>query len=220
MRSTELLSLALLFPSEFKRVESKPKVPAQGDFEAMARRRQRELKDIADDLEAGVIQPQEWAERFHATLIEGHSQAWLMGRHRAGLLTEAEEIDLLMGSAKADIEAQYLQGFLRDILDGRYTDKEGKLKIGPLVSRSNLYLGKMRGTANESFTAASGDDDEIWWVLGEKEHCSECPLLAADSPYTKHTLYTHPGAGDTPCRGYCDCTLRRGDGRTSFARVD
>jgi hypothetical protein len=56
---------------------------------------------------------------------------------------------------------------------------------------------------------------QIWWVLEPRaEHCSECPQLAAASPYDApwvqggNILYNSPGDGQTECGAGCKCSLQ------------
>lgn len=59
----------------------------------------------------------------------------------------------------------------------------------------------------------------LWWDLEPTaQHCSDCPALAAASPYDPpwiaggNTLMTTPGDGATECGAGCRCSLRYGDG--------
>lgn len=198
----------------------KPKLrrPSQRNFSAMVRRRQRELHRLTDKLAKGEITADEWADRFDAVLLEGHTQAQVLGRRLAGDATAESLNDLLVAITAKDREAQYLARFLRDIKDGLLNDVQGKLKANKVKNRQNLYLGRMRGTANKAFVTHTPTDlDWFAWRLGGREnHCSICPTLAAQSPWSKDTLWTFPGEGDTPCLGHCKCFLQRVDGRMGF----
>jgi hypothetical protein len=200
-----------------------PSVPTQGDYAGMVRRRQREFHAITDRLIAGKISPGEWFDLMESVILEGHTAAYEMGRNRAGDLTENVN-DLLRGMAKRDQESYYLRGFAEALQnkDPRYWDEELRTFRETIKSRQNLYIGKMRGTANEAFVRATPDAlDEFYWRLGgAEEHCDECPQYAALSPFTKATLFSVPGASDTPCRTNCLCHLERVDGQTGFKPVE
>jgi hypothetical protein len=103
--------------------------------------------------------------------------------------------------------------------DPRYFDGDGSFRPGSLDPRTDLYVGRMRGSANEAFAKGSFEDDpkaEFVWQLGSEDSCEDCPEKAADSPYTEDTLYSYPGDGDTECLGNCKCILVRQDGATGF----
>lgn len=210
---------------QFKREERKRTLPQQADYQAMVARRKRQIVRVCNRLGAGELSPAQWADAFHAILVQGHADAWMLGRQRAGDLSPRSSLDDLAGSAIADGESEHLNDFLAKLedpaiaaRDGGLYDLEGNLKLGKVKNRAQSYLGKMRATAAESFVEA-GDDDELYdWVLGAvEEHCPDCPQWAAMSPFMKGTLPLYPGDGTTPCKGNCYCHLvRRSDGRTAF----
>jgi hypothetical protein len=81
------------------------------------------------------------------------------------------------------------------------------------MNRGRLYIGTMRGTQGQGFVFGSPEDVEFNWRLGGPEdHCTDCPVIAAASPFTAGTIFTHPGMGDTPCLGNCNCYWEREDG--------
>lgn len=181
------------------------------------------LQDVNRRLESGELSPRQWAEAFDKELHAGHIEAVRLGRALGGAeaLPDNELEDFARGIK--DNEAQWLQAFQGAIeaKDDRYFDADGNIKPGSLESRTDLYVGKMRGSANDAFRDASDPDAEFDWELGGNEdHCDDCPQIAAASPYRQDTLYTTPGAGDTECLGNCTCVLVRGDGIRGFDRVD
>lgn len=171
-----------------------------------------------------------WAERFDKVLLDGHYEALRLGYERAGDFEyDPAELKVLARGIK-DTESQYLQGyrdadgvwhngFVQDLKSGddpRYFDEEGLLKPGSLDARSDLYVGRMRGTANEAFLDASPEDATYDWELGVSEHCADCIELADLSPYTRDTIISFPGDGGTSCLGNCGCRLVRDDGVEGF----
>lgn len=197
--------------------------PTQADYDNMIRRRRRELRNVTEQLARGDITAQTWADRFDSILLSGHSRAWHLGRHLAGDTSEFGEDDRLAGMAAKDPEGEYLNAFLGDLLkrDPRYFDEDGNLRSDAVMNRGNLYLGKMRGTANEAFVAASDEDEQFDWVLGGAEkHCEDCPRIAKLSPFDKTTLWTHPGQGDTECLGNCKCFIRRRSDRLTGFKAE
>lgn len=172
-------------------------------------------------LEKEDIGPTQWFIAMKDVLHEGHTLAGALGRQRAGDLTPRSVVDELWGVVAMREEETYLQGFYQALQnqDKRYYDDFGKVKPGSLKGRQFQYVQKMRGTANQSFANSSDPSMLFDWVMLHSEHCPRCPELQAGSPYTKETLPTHPGSGDTPCRSNCGCVLVRYDGVIGFARV-
>ena len=177
--------------------------PRQSDWAAFNRARLHDLEKLNDRLIAGQLNPQEWYEAFGELLLDGHAGAGALGRQRSGNMDPLGIDDFLRARRIVDgEEADFLLGFL-DALenqDPRYWDAEAQaFRASTVGNRSRLYVGKMRGTAGEAFVAASPEEAEFEWVLGAAEHCPDCPVLASMSPWTKTTLWTAPGSGDTQC---------------------
>lgn len=184
----------------------------------------QKLLDLNQRLERGRITPDDWAEEFYQVVYDGHLQAAALGQSRAGL----KQLDLnalkAIARQKADEESEFIQGFkgALNAKDARYHDPEtGALRPGSMESRTDLYVGKMRGTANEQFGEASPAESRWTWRLGAVEkHCPDCPRLAAiikDRPWSE--VFEYPGQGGTACLGHCDCRLVRSDGVEGFANT-
>lgn len=115
-------------------------------------------------------------------------------------------------------QAEYLTEFFRAIEEGRYTepateDNPAGVDIEGMMRRMGLYVRRAIGSANRAWVDGLPRDAEIYWRLGETEmHCSDCPELARNSPYTKATLPTVPGSGATQCFVNCLCHLETADG--------
>lgn len=196
-----------------------PRRPSQGNFNAMLNARQSDLNALIEQLGKGEITPREWADAFDEVLLNGHTQAWAMGRQRAGDLYPLKPSDQMIGLAAKDGEAPFLQGFMDDISNGRYIDDEGNWKLGQIKQRASLYVGKMRGTASEAWAKAAPLDERVYWVMLAMEHCTDCPEMAAltaSKEFTASELWAYPGSGDTQCLGNCRCVLRLASGAESF----
>jgi hypothetical protein len=190
-------------------------LPSDPDpFLSFAYRIERRLRSLARDWEDGDLSPLKWLQDFSTLVRDSHIDAHLIGQQMAGgdgVLMHA----LAVGGSIADNESEFIQGFYLDLVNGRYDGK-----ADALMARQNLYLGKMRGTAGQGFLDGSPDLSLFYWTLGGAEdHCKECPDIASNSPYTKWTMYTTPGACDTPCLGNCLCSLERGDGAMGPAPI-
>lgn len=194
---------------------------SQAKFERLHNRSKRTTEKLIDRLGKGRITASDFADDFYTLLYGAHSEAWAIGRQVGGDRAKLNEDDQLLGLEIADNETEYLNSFINDIEDGRYTDADGNLKIGAVKQRANLYLGKLRGTANEAFVSASDPDDQFDWRMSAIEHCDDCPRFASLSPFNADELYAYPGSGDTECMTNCKCYLvRKSDGKSSIKPVE
>jgi hypothetical protein len=195
--------------------------PTQASFDRMVLGHQKQIRRITEDLAGGKITVFEWSLRFDSILAEGHTRGYVLGRQHGGDLSPRSEADEALGQIAKSADQSFLANFRADLgnhADSRYWDTDLKLRVGPVLSRANLYTGKFRATAAEAFVSAGSEDDLYNWVLGGAEaHCHECPEMAALSPYTAATLFSYPGGGDQPCLGNCKCHLvRLRDGKVAF----
>ncbi len=196
------------------------KRPSTAQFRTMLTQLRGRVQEVSERLERGEIDPRSWAEAFHQILTEGHSLGWMMGRQRSGNLGGLTFDDVMHGVAVTDADADFLLGFLDDLINGRYTSDDGVLTVP--VWRTDLYLHKIRGTANQAFAEVSELDDAFAWELGgAEEHCPDCPELAAASPWDLSTLFAFPGDCTTKCKSNCKCFLvRLRDGISGFKSVE
>ena len=194
----------------------------QSDFESLSRGTRGDLFRITSRLATQLITPDDWADYFDAILFNAHTQASVLGRRLAGDKWPLNDDDRARGLAAKDADADFLRNFLEDIRTGRYTDEETEeLRQAQVMNRAQLYVRKIRATSAEAFVSAGEVDDEYTWKLGPNDHCADCPRIAALSPFTVDTLFTHPGEGDTACISNCTCILIRDrDGAATFDRVD
>lgn len=192
--------------------------PTQAEFDAMIRQRKGELSRLVSRLSSRSITVDEFGRVFDSILLESHANGWTLGRQRAGNLKEEMFDDYLAAVAAKDKDGAFLLNFLDDISGGRYGDIN-ELSTGAIQARANLYVARARGTSNEAFVETSPDGMEFTWHLGGTEdHCSDCPEIAALSPFIKDTMFTYPGHGDTPCLANCKCYLTREDKVSAFQR--
>jgi len=192
--------------------------PTNKDFDRLATETFDKLQTLTRQLANGDLTPDEWGDAFHALLVDSHADAWLLGSRRGGRdVSELQQIANRYGQHYADTETQWLNNFIDDLANGRYTDDAGNLKLSAIDARSRLYVGKLRGNANQAFVDSGTHNESYRWVMTGFEHCEDCPRLAALSPFTANELYTVPGAGDTECLGHCRCVLvRESDGVRGF----
>ena len=213
-------------PSASKKLPTSALVrrPSDRSFAKATLARVSDMERLSRRLASGVLGLDEWADAFHAVLVRGHSDAYTLGRQRAGDLAAQTRDDERFGLDAADGQGERLQRFLDQLKAGdpRYFDEDGKLVPGSLDVRYRQYASRMRATSSEAFVDAGEPDDEYDWELGAAElHCVDCPELAALSPYTASTIISHPADGQTDCGPNCTCRLRRRrDKVAAFSRVD
>lgn len=223
MRISEVFQKEAAFPNDEEGpwyTVPRRRAPTDRDFELFLRRQWQTTLDILEDFRAGKITAREFGERVYQAQLDGHSLSWMLGRQRGGIFEALTRDDVLAGMASADQDGSYLSQFVLDLIEGRYDDDEGKLKVRAVESRLRLYTARMRGTSSEAFVRASLDTAEFVWVLGDnEEHCQDCPDIADQNPWAKEALYIFPGDGSTECLANCKCHLMRDDGVGSFIPV-
>lgn len=190
--------------------------PSQASYASLEKKADRQLVNLTGRLADGKLSVETWQDRFLGVLEQRHSDAWTLGRQRAGDLATQSQADTQEGAAITDGEARFLQRFVDDINEGRYTGEDGTLDKPKLQARARFYAKRLLGSANESFVTHSEPETEFTWVMGGAEHCGDCPDLAAGSPYTADVLWTYPRSGGTQCLFHCKCHLKRSDKLTGF----
>lgn len=187
----------------------------------------RELLALAEQVAAGTLRAESLEVRMMMALESGHIAAHAAGQEMSGFPV-SQTLAARRGSLVAQAQNSYVRGLVTALIeqDPRYWDTEAReWREEPLRARMGSYVGRTRGTANDGWVSAAPAFTLYTWNLGAVEmHCSECPVLAADSPYLASadtgqlqypTLYTKPGECDTPCLFNCTCTLSRAsDGAT------
>lgn len=193
--------------------------PLNSDFARLAQDAHAKLQRLTERLANGDISPDEWGDLFHAVLVDSHADSWLLGASHGGRdTTTLQTVANRYGQHYADTETQWLNSFIDDIANGRYTDDAGIINQSAIDVRSRLYASKLRGTSNQAFVDSGEFGDSYRWVMTGLEHCEDCPRLAALSPYSAGELFTVPGAGDTACLGNCTCiVVRLSDGMKGFS---
>jgi hypothetical protein len=193
--------------------------PRPSEYELLVARHDKQFRELAVKL-AGGMSVGEWRDAMEAEIDEMHYQTHLIGQKISGNTSMDMAWARRVAAQMRDEESQYLNDFAAKIEDGGYELVDGGLNDDAVYSRQRLYLGKSRGTGNQAFVDASPIGSEWDWILGGiEEHCADCPVLAAGGPYIDETLYTTPGAGDTPCLGNCKCHIKRADGAVGILPI-
>lgn len=144
------------------------------------------------------------AESFHAAIDLGWQEAFTAGMQEmhGGVAPSRKAQRVLQAEAAA--QKAYATRFASDVAEGVPT-QPGRWSEG----RRTAAYAEATGAAFQIAGALGGPPGElIWWRLGEVvNHCAECPIIAANSPYTQESIPTAPRAGATPCRASCKCYL-------------
>lgn len=144
------------------------------------------------------------AESFHAAIDAGWSESFQAGMQElhGGVAPSRKSQRVLQAETAA--QKAYATRFASDVAAGVPT-QPGRWSEGRRVSA----YAEATGAAVQIAGALGGPPAElIWWHLGEVvNHCAECPIIAANSPYTQDSIPTVPRAGATPCRASCKCYL-------------
>lgn len=152
----------------------------------------KSIKEVMEQYLGGKIT--NWNERMLGVIQHYYEEAYRKGKGSDVL--SALEKKLIDQQVKGQIP--YLSNFEQNLT------REKPLKM---YARANLYA--QRGTALYEMGHLSSLDDDVLidWILGYAEHCDDCIMLSRNSPYTKMTLPSIPGLGDTMCLVNCQCKL-------------
>jgi hypothetical protein len=195
-----------------------PRRPSQANYRAATRKVQSAIGGLVDRLANGEITLGTFEHDALLIIEDGHISAGALGRMRAGDLTPRNLSDFVWSLAPMREDTPRFRTFVSQIRaeDPRYV-KDGQMRADSIKNRAGLYVQKMRGTANAAFEQASPDESLFDWVMLAAEHCPDCPRRQEGSPYTKHTIPSHPGDGNTACNVNCGCVLVRYSMTDSFA---
>ncbi len=138
---------------------------------------------------------------FHTTLDASYRQAYAKGRDFWG----ARPSNALSDRAAMALATQkeFATRFAGDVFSG-HVFKPGNMSP---AQRTAMFSRGLEGAFQRAVVDATPPGFTIWWRLGSARHCVDCPLLAANSPYTQETLPTMPRAGSCQCRTNCKCFL-------------
>lgn len=173
--------------------------------EEMASRHARNVKRAAKALKRGDISLDEFTGRVQKSVADNWEKAHRMGRGRK---LDAGDEEWLKGAVRA--ETGYARKFGQDIVADKVSDKR-------LDQRSRMYGASVNSSWWNAKVESQPPGTEMDWVLGNAEHCPDCLILAANSPYTAQSLPTVPKAGDTACLSHCKCKIRFRRGRRTPA---
>lgn len=196
------------------------KVPGQPSIEKVIAGTRRQINRLVLNYVTGKLPSRNFVDSIASLLTDRHARAAVLGRQLAGDKRPRNMGDDIFSSMVVLQEREYLQRFMRDLQVGRYTDEEGNPKVSQIQQRALTYTGKLIGTANQSFVAASRGYSFHWIMGGAEQHCEDCPRLARGGPYSWNNLPTVPRANATQCKFHCRCYLKRTDGLEGFHAVE
>jgi hypothetical protein len=160
--------------------------------------------DFGDDMITGRITAEEFVMGMRSRIGDYYKRLYLTGKGTPN----AELLDWEKELLRKQVEGQYkyLDNFklylnTQDILGNDLT--------GRVRWRAGLYAQRGSSIYELGYVTSLPDDILIDWVMAPAEHCRTCPILAANSPYTKSTLPGYPGEGFhfTECGVNCKCGL-------------
>ena len=196
------------------------KTPGQPSIDKVIAGARRQVNQLVLDYATGKAPTRNFVDNVARMLTDRHARAAVLGRQLAGDRRPRNMGDDIFASMVTLRERDYLERFRRDLQAGRYTDEEGNPKVSQIQQRALAYTGKLVGTANEAFVAASWGHSFHWIMGAAEEHCEDCPRLAREGPYQWDNLPTVPRANKTQCKFNCRCHLKRDDGLEGFYAVE
>jgi len=154
----------------------------------------RKFNSLTKQLEDGEINIKVFNRKSQDLITTNFNKAYSLGKKNL------DDGDLEYLRRASEEEMKYARQFGKDI-------KSGNMKM-PRATRAAMYGQTLNGITWHAKVEEQPDDVRIDWVLGAGEHCDDCIILAANSPYTKWNLPTSPRAGATRCLTHCKCKLR------------
>ena len=169
-------------------------VPPKG-LDKLAGEMSNDLNALVKKVEKGTITQKQFDKQAHDLVSTNFRKAYEKGR---GQPLDAGDEEWLSRAAAEEL------GYARKFGAQAAADE---LRM-PRGQRAEMYGQTLGGIATHAQVESLPDDARIDWVLGVAEHCEDCLMLAANSPYTKWNLPTTPRAGATVCLSKCKCKLR------------
>jgi hypothetical protein len=175
------------------------KMPPRENPSSGLRSLMEQFADRCDLLASRGLDAETWYAEFLELLEAGYRDTYEYGYFVSSGRTPAVAVMDEVGQMVRDLESYYARGFANELAD--LTEEQ-------IARRMKTYAGRMRGVANGGWVDGVAEDEEIWWVMSAAEHCDDCPVHEANSPYTKNTIPAVPGDNSTPCLFNCKCYLR------------
>jgi hypothetical protein len=214
---------AIIKRQSAREVKAQPDPDGMRELTALAARYGMDIFEILDRFIKGQLSAEAAQELFRALAAGTHRDAHILGQEVAGVRGVVRGLAVDRGTMMGLDELSYFRGFLAalDGTDPRYFDAEaGEWRESEIARRAGMYTPKMESSASWGWVDNHETRQQFNWILGAADHCTDCPILADQSPYYRETLYTMPRQMDTPCMGNCRCRVETVEGVASFDPVE
>lgn len=151
----------------------------------LASSREGTIRGLAQMLGRGDLSIQRWELEMREAIKLTHGAEYVFGRGGFRQMTQADWGRV--GSIVKD-QYSYLNGFSRDIANGRYTNAEGNLSVAAVEARAVMYAG----AGVYSFS------------------------VGREVAFPGLQLPCHPGDGGTPCLANCRCSWRLAETQSEY----
>jgi len=154
----------------------------------------------------GVYDDGEFVDGMYSTLLRGYTQAWNEGAALCGVMpadrTDAEQLELVR---MIETDLSFAPGFAGDI---ETTDREEGGKLGPFLTRAELWVNGYNRVRSKAQQMACGDQKLEWVWDPVKEHCISCEMLngRVHRASVWESFNIQPQSRYLVCRGFsCGC---------------
>lgn len=160
----------------------------------------------ADRVIDGKMSAEDFISAMRSSIEDHYKRAYKAGKG-VQILDEIDE-ELILRQAQGQM--QYLNNFSQYIQQKQILGKELTSQVR---ARAGLYAERGSAMFEAGAISAMPTDVLLDWEMNPAEHCTTCPIYAANSPYTKETLPGYPGEGFhlTRCGVNCECQVMVSD---------
>lgn len=214
---------AIIAKQAQREVKAQPDPAGMRELRTLAASYGEGVYDILLRVVQGTLTVEAAQDLFRSLATARHRDAHILGQEVAGVQTVVRGLATDRGTMMGLTELSYFRGFLAalDGTDPRYFDAEaGAWRESEIARRAGMYTPKMESSASWGWVDNHEAQQQFNWILGAADHCTDCPILADQSPYYRETLYTMPRQSDTPCMGNCKCRVETVQGVAAFDPVE
>lgn len=154
------------------------------------------LDTLTNQLYSGQLTVQQWQVSVASELKDAHLAQAMFGAGGSANMN-ASKWGRVGGTLAS--EYRFLDNFANDIANGNVSEAQALARIrqyGRATQQS--YWREWEHARTGSL---------VNWNVNPGENCGGCLDMQANNPHVASELDKHPGSGDTPCRGNCNCTL-------------
>lgn len=164
-----------------------------GQLQVIKKNYMDELSGLMADLSQKGVTPKEFEKKIRPLIADNFKKAYEAGSGRKTTEGDSEWL-----ARAVDSEVGHARGLAAEVAAGA--------SLTPDVRAAN-YAASLDGVSWNGKVESQPEGTVIHWKLGLAEHCDDCILLAAHSPYDKYSLPATPRSGDTQCMMNCKCSL-------------